>query len=132
MIKSVGIYKNIKNLEEFEPFFIKNIIPLALKMPGVIKMNFTVLHESTDEQPEGLNDIDVICETYFESIDAFAKIISAKENMDLIEDLISKFSSGKKEIGVFLAKEKTFYAPRFFPQRPTGENIVEVVDLEDN
>jgi hypothetical protein len=131
MIKTIGLFKNIDNLDEFEQYYVNIVLPKVLKIPGVIKMDITSLLHSNDEQPEGLDDICLIVETYFESLEVFQEILESGENLDLTEEVIS-FSNGQSKFGIFMGKEKTFYAQKWMPKRPTEENIVEIFDLEDN
>jgi hypothetical protein len=41
MYKTIGIYKNLKDIGEFERFYVSEVMPKMLKLPGVIKMNVT-------------------------------------------------------------------------------------------
>ncbi len=110
MYKTIGIYKGIRDLDEFEKFYTSEIAPRILEVSGVIKMDFTRLYYTDAmKQPPGLEDVQVIVETYYESIEALQKALDSIEGRELTKLITRKFNG---IVGAFLGKEVTFSLPR--------------------
>jgi hypothetical protein len=110
MIKIQTLYKNIQNPDEFESYFTDVIIPKTLDMPGVIKMDYTSLYHSSNQQPEGLENIHVIIETYFESMEKMRETLASDVGIELV-NMISSLIEDGMEVAGFIAQEKEVYAP---------------------
>lgn len=123
MIKIQTLYKNIQNPDEFEAHFTDVIIPKTLDIPGVIKMEYTSLYHSSNEQPEGLNDIHVITETYFESMEKMRETLASEEGIKLV-NMISALIEDGMEVAGFIAQEKEVYAPIKMEKTTETINII--------
>lgn len=130
MVKVQGLYRNIDNLDEFETYYRKVIIPKILSVPGVLKIDFTSLYHSTDKQPKGLNNIHVITETYFESVDEMKRILSSEEGEAILK-LVADLGEENTEIASFMAQEKVVYAPKWIEKKAEEGEVIEIVDLDD-
>ncbi|MCH5586680.1 EthD domain-containing protein [Shimazuella sp. AN120528] len=130
MVKVQGLYRNINDLEEFEVYYTKVIIPKILSVPGVIKIDFTTLYHSTNKQPEGLNDIHVITETYFESLEEMKRILSSEEGIAILK-LVAALGEDSTEIASFMAQEKVVYAPKWLEKKTEEGEVIEIVDLNN-
>ncbi|SFJ68944.1 hypothetical protein [Thermoflavimicrobium dichotomicum] len=101
MYKTVGIYKGIDDIEAFEKFYVKEVIPRMLKLPGVIKMNITRLYYTNPEnQPDGLQDVQFIIETHYESLEAIHKVLDTPEGQELARIITGK-NKGRWQEGPF-------------------------------
>lgn len=105
MIKTVGIYKNIQNPKEFEEYYISKVMPRLLQFPGVIRMKITSLKSISNQQPEGMEEIQLIIETYYQSQDTIEELLSTTEGREIIR-LITNNPEG--ELGSYFGKEKIF------------------------
>ena len=104
--------------------YTEHVIPTALKVPGVLKMVFTRLYSFSEDQPDGLSDIHVMAETHFESVEILHQFLNSPEGIELCQKAVD-FSS----IGVYMAKEKVFHAPKRMPER--NRDIVDVYNNDD-
>lgn len=130
MVKVQGLYRNIKDLDEFESYYTKVIIPMILSVPGVIKIEFTSLYHSTDKQPKGLNDIHVMTETYFESVEVMKRILTSEEGITILK-LIEALGEDSTEIASFMAQEKIIYAPKWIEKKTEEGEVIEIIDFHD-
>ncbi|WP_028778678.1 EthD family reductase [Shimazuella kribbensis] len=129
MIKIQGLYKNVWDLDEFEKYYTKVLVPKILSIPGIIKMHYTNLYHSSDKQPEGLNDIHVMTETYFESVEVMRDILSSEEGI-AITKMITALSEENAQIASYIAQEKVIYAPKWIEKKAEEGEIIEIVDLD--
>ena len=129
MFKIQGLYKNVYDLEAFEEYYTKVIIPKVLSVPGVLKVDYTTLYHSTDEQPKGLDNIHVMTETYFESIDEMRRILDSEVGI-AITKMVSALSDGVIQIDSYMAQEKVVYAPKWIEKKLEGD-VIEIIDLDD-
>lgn len=105
MVKTVGIYKNIKDINSFERYYIDKVMPKLLQFPGVIRMRITSLKNATNEQPEGLDNVQLIIETYYQSQDVLEELLQSPDGQEIIQ-LITNNPTG--DVGSFFGKEKIF------------------------
>jgi uncharacterized protein (TIGR02118 family) len=129
MIKIQGLYKNVWDLDEFEKYYTTVLVPKILSIPGIIKMNYTSLYHSSDKQPEGLNDIHVMTETYFESVEVMREILSSEEAIEITK-MITALSEENAQIASYIAQEKVVYAPKWIEKKAEEGEIIEIVDLD--
>jgi uncharacterized protein (TIGR02118 family) len=131
MVKVQGLYKNVVDLDEFEDYYTKVIIPKVLSVPGVLKMEYTTLYHATSEQPEGLSNIHVLTETYFDSMEEMRRILSSEEGV-AITKLITALADEEElvQIHSYIAQEKVIYAPKWIERKTEGE-IIEIIDLDN-
>jgi uncharacterized protein (TIGR02118 family) len=129
MIKIQGLYKNVWDLDEFEKYYTTVLVPKILSIPGIIKMNYTSLYHSSDKQPEGLNDIHVMTETYFESVELMREILSSEEAIEITK-MITALSEENAQIASYIAQEKVVYAPKWIEKKAEEGEIIEIVDLD--
>lgn len=111
MVKTVGIYKDIKDPEKFEKYYIQNVMPRLLQFPGVIRMKITSLRSAVSEQPKEFEGIHLIIETYYQSQEVLEKLMNSPEGQEIIR-LITNNPNGK--LGSFFGKEKIFSIPKKF------------------
>jgi tetrahydromethanopterin S-methyltransferase subunit B len=110
MYKTIGIYKGIRNIDEFEKFYTQEVAPRILEVAGVIKMDFTRLYYTNAmKQPTGLEDVQFIVETYYESLEALQRALDSMEGRELTRLITGRFNG---IVGAFLGKEVTFSLPR--------------------
>lgn len=107
MFKTVGIYKNIKNPEQFEQYYVKEVMPKMLCLPGVIKMELTSLFHASTQQTEGIGEAQLIIETYFESAETIKRLSVSPEGLELAK-IITNNTAG--ELASFIGRGKTFYS----------------------
>jgi hypothetical protein len=129
MFKVQGLYKNVYDLEAFEEYYTKVLIPKILSVPGVLKVDYTTLYHSTDEQPEGLDNIHVMTETYFESVEEMKRVLTSEVGIE-ITNLISSLTDDVIQIDSYMAQEKNIYAPKWIEKKLKGD-VVEVIDPDD-
>jgi uncharacterized protein (TIGR02118 family) len=130
VVKVQGLYRNIDDLDEFETYYRDVVIPRILRVPGVIKVDFTSLYHSTDKQPEGLNNIHVITETYFESVEDMKRILSSEEGEAVLQ-LIASLGEDHTEIASYMAQERVVYAPKWIEKKAEEGEVIEIVDLNE-
>jgi hypothetical protein len=92
-------------------------------------MNYTSLYHSSDKQPEGLNDIHVMTETYFESVEVMREILSSEEAIEITK-MITALSEENAQIASYIAQEKVVYAPKWIEKKAEEGEIIEIVDLD--
>lgn len=105
MFKTVGIYKDLEDPEEFQKYYMNEIMPRMLTLPGVVKMKITSLKNTNpNEQPPELRGIQLIIETYYES----PHFIKNNAMTPKGKKLIQLFSHNYREnMGAFIASEFT-------------------------
>lgn len=114
MIKTVGIYRNIQDPKAFEEYYITNVMPRLLRFPGVIRMKITSLQSVTQTQPKGMEGIQLIIETYYQSQDVLEELINTAEGQEIIR-LITNNPVG--ELASFFGKEKVFSLSKAWSDR---------------
>lgn len=103
MFKTVGIYKKMDNIREFEEFYISEFMPRMLQLPGVLEMKINkVMPTQLPNQDPGLQEIELIVETYYKSPETIKHLMATKEGKELADLLISK---GQGKFGAFVAQE---------------------------
>jgi len=111
MVKTVGIYKDIKDPDAFEKYYIQNVMPRLLQHPGVIRMRITSLRNAVNPQQEDFEGIQLIIETYYQSHEVLEELMNSPEGEEIIR-LITNNPNGK--LGSFFGKEKIFSLPKKF------------------
>lgn len=83
MFKTVGIYKNIKDLNKFEEYYTTIVFPFLLNLPGVCNIRVSTLiptgHQETDE-----GSVKMLFETYYESAEALEQIMSSEQGEEFV------------------------------------------------
>ncbi|MBA4493323.1 hypothetical protein ACFO25_06360 [Paenactinomyces guangxiensis] len=103
MFKTMGIYKRMKNIQEFQRFYVSEFMPRMLQLPGVLEMKINSL--TTAESANDAEDhfeIDLIVETYYESAETIKQLMATEEGRSLGNWLVSK---GEGKVGAFVAQE---------------------------
>jgi hypothetical protein len=105
MYKTVGIYKNISDSKDFEKYYMEKVFPKLITFPGVLKMKITNLIDKTRENPPGMNHIQFIIETHYESIDDLRKIIETEEGRTIARTILGNQYA---ECGRYVGENKTY------------------------
>jgi len=66
MVKLIALYKKPENLEEFERNYFESHLPLASKIPGLLRAEISRISGGPAGDPEYF----LMAELYFESLDA--------------------------------------------------------------
>lgn len=83
MFKTVGIYKNIKDLHEFEEYYTSKVFPFILNLPGVCNIRVSTLIP-TGQNGDDNGAVKMLFETYYESAEALEEIMSSEEGQEFI------------------------------------------------
>jgi hypothetical protein len=105
MIKLVGIYRNITDMEAFLKIYTQQIFPVLHKTPGVLGtdiMQVNALNEEGSTNP--YLDIEVIIETHFQSEDALDNLLQSPQGLSIAE-LVSK-STEFSEVYLYYGRVK--------------------------
>ncbi|WP_188432467.1 EthD family reductase [Kroppenstedtia guangzhouensis] len=103
MYKTVGIYRKMEDVQEFERFYISEFMPRMLKLPGVLEMKISKLVPTQlPNQDPGLQDIQLVVETYYESAETIRQLMATEEGRQLGSLLAAK---GQGKIGAYVAQE---------------------------
>jgi hypothetical protein len=116
MYKTVGIYKNITDSKEFEKYYIEAIFPKMITFPGVVKMKITNLIDNTRKIPPGMEGIQFIIETHYESIQDLRKIVDTEEGQDIVKTILGNQHA---ECGRYIGESKSFLSKEM-QNKPTG------------
>ncbi len=85
MTKLIAYYKAPENKDEFEKKYFNEHLPLAKKMPGLIKCEIVRLKGLGDAEPRFFMQADM----YFENEDALNKAMSSAEGRAAAKNLMS-------------------------------------------
>lgn len=110
MFKTVGIYKNIVDIDKFEKYYVSEVIPRMLRLPGVIKMEVTSLFHASEQQAQGIDQAQLIIETHFESAETLKKLSSSPEGQEIAKFIINNQAG---ELASFVGREKSFYSLQY-------------------
>lgn len=113
MIKTISFVTNLEGIEKFEEYFCNEVCPRILKTPGIIGIKVTSLLQMSVKVSQYVKDVQLMIETYYESMEALNETISSTEGQKLFE-LVSNIPTG--EVSIFVGKEKMFT-----PSNETGE-----------
>jgi uncharacterized protein (TIGR02118 family) len=105
MIKVFGIYKNIKDMNAFLKFYTNLLIPKINKLPGVIGSNIIKVSSISPEVSQELDGIEMIFETYYESMEAATQVLSSPEGLE-ISRLLEE--NGNGELYIYLGNIVNF------------------------
>ena len=85
----------------------ENVFPKMITFPGVVKMKITNLIDNTRKSPPGMEDIQFIIETHYETIDDLRKIIETDEGKDIVQTILGNQYA---ECGRYVGENKTYLA----------------------
>ena len=85
MIKLIALYKKPANIDAFEQHYAQVHIPLAEKIPGIRKTEWTRFLAS----PSGEAPYYMMYEMYFDSMDAYTAAMQSDANKAAGQDLMS-------------------------------------------
>ncbi|MBA4543020.1 MULTISPECIES: EthD family reductase [Thermoactinomyces] len=112
MYKVIGLYKKTEKEEEFINHLTNNIIPQALKIPGIIKVDITHLVPSPSSPSDinEYNDYFLMCEIYFASSDALQQVLESEQGKAIAEVWVGSASSF---LTTYVGKEESYTASLF-------------------
>lgn len=90
MIKLIALYKQPEDREKFDEHYYSTHVPITEKIPGLIKMEVTNI---TGNGMGGKSDYYLMCEMYYENMDAFKTAMKTPEAKASAKDLMS-FADG--------------------------------------
>ncbi len=85
MIKLIALYKKPANIDAFEQHYARVHIPLAEKIPGIRKTDWTRFLAS----PSGEAPYYMMYEMYFDNMDAYKAAMQSDANKAAGQDLLS-------------------------------------------
>ena len=85
MVKLVALYKKPQDPAEFDKHYFEIHTPLASKMPGRKRAEVSKIVGS----PAGESEFYLICEMYFENMDALKAAMASPEGKAAAKDLMS-------------------------------------------
>lgn len=83
MVKLIAIYKKPTNCEAFDKYYFETHLPLANKMPGLIRTDVDKIYGS----PMGETSYYLIANMYFENKEALMQALSSPEGKACGKDL---------------------------------------------
>lgn len=105
MIKTITIFKKIKDPDALLKFYIETIFPTIHKIPGVICTDITKVFDVSPDVAQDLKGLEMIMETHFESEEVMNGLVFSKEGYELM----SKASEVSGcELSFFVGKERRF------------------------
>lgn len=107
MIKSISMFSEVEDLEEFEEFYVKNVCKAHLSLPGVLSVKISSVHQTT-EASQKYNGVQVMIETYYESPEIMHQILQSDDAQKIFE-MVSNLPSGN--MSSFFSNEITLYPP---------------------
>ncbi|SHE69302.1 conserved hypothetical protein [Seinonella peptonophila] len=114
MYKTVGVYRNIKDVKAFEEYYVNEVMPRFLRLPGVIRMEITSLFDVTEQQPNGMENIQLLVETYYESKKAVQYVLSSSIGKDIAKKIMENPTG---EVASFVGREKVFYTRAYLEEK---------------
>jgi len=99
VVKTYNIFRKIDDIDEFEEYFFETILPLIFKTRNK-QVKVTKVIPMTPSQ--GVEGIQYIVDSYFDSLEAIDQTVHSKEGHELME----KTKDMPGELSVFIATEK--------------------------
>ncbi|WP_124728368.1 EthD family reductase [Staphylospora marina] len=90
MYKTIGLYKQMENPEEFIDFYEQVITPRLLCLPGVVKVEMTRLMASPFRESQDESAYFLMVETSFESPEALQQVLQSPEGMETVRLLVER------------------------------------------
>lgn len=87
MVTLILIFRNIKNPEDVLNFYVDHISPIMHQYPGVIGTDLHSVSELSPKYPQEFESIQLITQTYFESYEMLAELLSSKEGMQMMKSM---------------------------------------------
>ncbi|WP_044642344.1 EthD domain-containing protein [Risungbinella massiliensis] len=107
MFKTIGIYKGLEDVEKFQRFYVQEVMPRMLDLPGVQQMRITALtNTNPEDQPFDMGDVQFIIETFYDSPESVKQVTMTPEGQELIKIL----GTYRKNMAAFVGKEHTITA----------------------
>jgi uncharacterized protein (TIGR02118 family) len=101
MARLVVLYKNPKNAEAFDKYYVTAHIPLAKKIPGLKKFDVS---QGTVGAPAGPSAIHLVATLHFDSVDALKAGLASPEGKAAAGDL-ANFADGGADLYFFDTKD---------------------------
>jgi uncharacterized protein (TIGR02118 family) len=101
MAKILVMYKKPKSTEAFDKHYASVHIPLAKKIPGLMKYHISKGAVAT---PAGASDVHLVAELYFDSVDALKAGLGSAEGKAAAGDL-ANFADGGADLYFFDTKD---------------------------
>lgn len=105
MIKLIGIYRNITDMDAFLKLYTQQIFPVLHKTPGVLGTDMMQVNLLNTEGNND-SDIEVIIETHFQSEADLNNLLESPQGLSIAE-LVSK-STEFSEIYLYYGHVKRF------------------------
>jgi uncharacterized protein (TIGR02118 family) len=112
MYKVIGLYRKTEKAEEFINFLTNKIIPDALKIPGIIKVDVTHLMPSaaSPNEIDESNNYFLMCEIYFASSEALQQVLQSEQGQAIAEVWLGSAASF---LTAFVGKQESYTASLF-------------------
>jgi uncharacterized protein (TIGR02118 family) len=108
MFKTVGLYREMENPQAFETYYINQIVPKILKIPGVVRVEVTRIFPSPIQpSKQDGNSFFLMSETYFESSEALQNALSTPEGMEAARLIME---AAKNDLEVYVGKADFFHS----------------------
>lgn len=111
MIKTITMFKKVKDLESLLNYYINDILPILHSIPGVLYTDIVKVQEMSSDCPEDIEGIQVIMETFFESQEAVAKMLESPSGMAIMKKI--EATPFEREQYVYLGQLRRFEANRY-------------------
>lgn len=106
MYKTIAIYSNIRNLDEFEFFYTNEVISRVVELPEVKYIRVTTLIPAN--QLAQADEVSLLVETYYHSAEALQKVLDSEEGKEITQFFIYIQESGMASIESFFGNESVF------------------------
>lgn len=107
MFKTIGIYKGLDDVAKFQRFYVQEVMPRMLELPGVQQMRITALtNTNPEDQPFDMGDVQFIIETFYDSPESVKQLAMTSEGQEMIKIL----GTYRKNMAAFVGREHTITA----------------------
>ncbi|MGA8942690.1 MAG: EthD family reductase [Thermoactinomyces sp.] len=112
MYKVIGFYKKEEGIEDFIKYLKEVLIPRVLRIPGVIKVEYTdlMVSNSSPTPVTKENDFAFMCEIYFASPEALQIALESEQGKIITEVWVSQAAN---YMVAYVGKEEVYNASLF-------------------
>lgn len=104
MIKLIGIFRKIEDMEAFKEQFFRDWLPKMLQVSGVIGVKISTMLPMSSNLAQDVEGIQLVIESCFESKEAIDRIVYSGVAQSLLETV----SQLPGELSVYIGQEKTY------------------------
>lgn len=108
MIKTITIFKKVKDFDALLNYYLNDIFPILQTVPGVFYTDIIKVEQMSPDCPEELKDLQIIMETYFESQVALGNMLESDKGMEIMKKI--QASPFECEQYVFYGNIKRFHS----------------------